>query len=154
LAANIFNPAPHRQENFKISTDPFFVEKVRDIVGLYLNPPDKAVLLCVDEKSQVQALDRTQPLLPLGLGYVEGVTHDHIRHGITTLFAALDVATGEVIAQCKPRHRHQEGTSTNSASPSPPGVKSLAVTDLARQSRQAKRDFSKCPRVFELFASD
>lgn len=103
-----FSIQPHRQENFKISTDPFFVEKVRDIVGLYLNPPDNAVVLCVDEKSQVQALDRTQPLLPLGFGYVEGVTHDYIRHGTTTLFAALDVATGEVIAQCKPRHRHQE----------------------------------------------
>ena len=84
------------------------VEKVRDIVGLYLNPPDKAVVLCVDEKTQIQALDRTQPLLPMGLGYVEGVTHDYIRHGTTTLFAALDVATGAVIAECKPRHRHQE----------------------------------------------
>ena len=99
---------PHRQRTFKISTDPFFVEKVRDIVGLYLNPPDKAVVLCVDEKTQVQALDRTQPVLPMGLGYIEGVTHDYIRHGTTTLFAALDVATGQVITQCKPRHRHQE----------------------------------------------
>jgi putative transposase len=99
---------PHRQKTFKISTDPFFIEKVRDIVGLYLNPPEKAVVLCVVEKTQVQALDRTQPLLPMGLGYVEGVTHDYIRHGTTTLFAALDVATGQVITQCKPRHRHQE----------------------------------------------
>jgi putative transposase len=82
-----------------LSTDPFFVEKVRDIVGLYLNPPDKAMVLCVDEKTQIQALDRTQPLLPMGLGYVEGVTHDYIRHGTTTLFAALDVATGEVLTQ-------------------------------------------------------
>jgi len=103
-----FSLQPHRQKHFKLSTDPFFVEKVRDIVGLYLNPPDKAMVLCVDEKTQVQALDRTQPLLPMGLGYVEGVTHDYIRHGTTTLFAALDVATGEVITQCKPRHRHQE----------------------------------------------
>ena len=103
-----FSVRPHLQETFKLSTDPFFVEKVRDIVGLYLNPPDKAVVLCVDEKSQIQALDRTQPILPLGLGYVEGITHDYIRHGTTTLFAALDVATGEVITQCKPRHRHQE----------------------------------------------
>ena len=103
-----FSLQPHRQKTFKISTDPFFVEKVRDIVGLYLNPPDKAAVLCVDEKTQVQALDRTQPLLPMGLGYVEGVTHDYIRHGTTTLFAALDVATGQVITQCKPRHRHQE----------------------------------------------
>ena len=84
------------------------MEKVRDIVGLYLNPPDKAMVLCVDEKTQIQALDRTQPLLPMGLGYVEGVTHDYIRHGTTTLFAALDVATGEVMTQCRPRHRHQE----------------------------------------------
>ena len=103
-----FSLQPHRQKSFKLSNDPFFVEKVRDIVGLYLNPPDKAVVLCVDEKTQIQALDRTQPLLPMGLGYVEGVTHDYIRHGTTTLFAALDVATGAVIAECKPRHRHQE----------------------------------------------
>ncbi|MBW2035134.1 MAG: IS630 family transposase [Deltaproteobacteria bacterium] len=99
---------PHRQRHFKLSTDPFFVEKVRDIVGLYLNPPDKAMVLCVDEKSQVQALDRTQPLLPMGLGYVEGVTHDYVRHGTTTLFAALDIATGKVLTCCKRRHRHQE----------------------------------------------
>jgi len=104
----LFGVQPHRQKTFKLSNDPFFVEKVRDIVGLYLNPPDSAVVLCVDEKSQIQALERTQPLLPMGLGYVEGVTHDYIRHGTTTLFAALDVASGEVIAQCKPRHRHQE----------------------------------------------
>ena len=103
-----FGIQPHRQKHFKLSTDPFFVEKVRDIAGLYLNPPDKALVLCVDEKSQIQALDRTQPMLPMGLGYVEGVTHDYIRHGTTTLFAALDVATGRVIGQCKHRHRHQE----------------------------------------------
>jgi len=99
---------PHRQRHFKLSTDPFFIEKLRDIVGLYLNPPDKAMVLCVDEKSQIQALDRTQPLLPLGLGYAQGVTHDYRRHGTTTLFAALDVATGQVVTQCKRRHRHQE----------------------------------------------
>jgi len=103
-----FGIQPHRQKHFKLSTDPFFVEKVRDIVGLYLNPPDKAMVLCVDEKSQIQALDRTQPMLPLGLGYVEGVTHDYIRHGTTTLFAALDIATGKIIGRCKRRHRHQE----------------------------------------------
>jgi putative transposase len=103
-----FGLQPHRQRTFKLSTDPFFVEKVRDIVGLYLNPPDKALVLCVDEKTQVQALNRTQPVLPLGLGYVEGVTHDYIRHGTTTLFAALNVATGTVISQCRRRHRHQE----------------------------------------------
>jgi len=103
-----FGLQPHRQKHFKISTDPFFVEKVRDIVGLYLNPPDHAVVLCVDEKSQIQALDRTAPLLPLGLGYVEGVTHDYVRHGTTTLFAALDIASGRVMTKCKKRHRHQE----------------------------------------------
>jgi putative transposase len=88
----LFGVQPHRQKTFKLSHDPFFVEKVRDIVGLYLNPPDCAVVLCVDEKSQIQALERTQPLLPMRLGYVEGVTHDYVRHGTTTLFAALDVA--------------------------------------------------------------
>jgi putative transposase len=103
-----FMVQPHRQRHFKLSNDPFFVEKVRDIVGLYLNPPDKAMVLCVDEKSQCQALERTQPLLPMGLGYVEGVTHDYIRHGTTTLFAALDIANGQVLTQCKQRHRHQE----------------------------------------------
>ena len=105
---DLFGVQPHRQRTFKLSTDPFFIEKVRDIVGLYLNPPDNAMVLCVDEKTQVQALQRTQPLLPLGLGYVEGVTHDYVRHGTTTLFAALDVATGKVLSQCKRRHRHQE----------------------------------------------
>jgi len=103
-----FGQQPHRQRSFKLSTDPFFVEKVRDVVGLYLDPPDNALVLCVDEKSQMQALERTQPLLPLGLGYVQGVTHDYIRHGTTTLFAALDIATGKVLHQCRPRHRHQE----------------------------------------------
>src|ERR671918_1103893 len=80
----VFGLQPHRQDTFKLSTDPFFVEKLRDVVGLYLDPPDKALVLCVDEKSQVQALERTQPLLPLGFGYVEGVTHDYVRHGTTT----------------------------------------------------------------------
>ncbi len=103
-----FGLQPHRQKHFKLSNDPFFVDKVRDIVGLYLNPPDKAMVLCVDEKSQIQALERTQPILPLGLGYVEGVTHSYIRHGTTTLFAALEIASGKVLTQCKPRHRHQE----------------------------------------------
>lgn len=103
-----FGLQPHRQKHFKLSNDPFFVEKVRDIVGLYLSPPENAVVLGVDEKTQIQALERTQPMLPLGLGYVEGVTHDYERHGTTTLFAALDIANGEVLAQCKRRHRHQE----------------------------------------------
>ena len=105
---NAFGIQPHRQKHFKLSSDPYFVEKVRDLVGLYLNPPDKAIVLCVDEKSQIQALDRTQPVLPMGLGYVEGVTHDYVRHGTTTLFAALDIASGQVLTRCTPRHRHQE----------------------------------------------
>lgn len=104
----LFGVQPHRSKSFKLSSDPLFVEKVRDIVGLYLNPPDQALVLCVDEKSQIQALERTQPILPMGLGYVEGVTHDYYRHGTTTLFAALEVGTGQVITQCKPRHRPQE----------------------------------------------
>src|SRR6266403_691840 len=104
----LFGLQPHRTKSFKLSTDPFFVEKVRDVVGLYLNPPENALVLCVDEKSQIQALERSQPVLPMGLGYVEGVTHDYYRHGTTTLFAALNVLDGHVITQCKPRHRHQE----------------------------------------------
>src|SRR5215831_4778198 len=103
-----FAVQPHRSRSFKLSTDPFFIEKVQDIVGLYLHPPDHALVLCVDEKSQIQALNRTQPVLPLGLGYVEGMIHDYVRHGTTTLFAALDIATGAVFTECKPRHRHQE----------------------------------------------
>ena len=104
----LFGVKPHRAKTFKLSTDPFFIEKVRDIVGLYLNPPDHAMVLCVDEKSQIQALNRTQPTLPMGLGYVEGYTHDYVRHGTTTLFAALDIATGRVFGQCRKRHRHEE----------------------------------------------
>jgi putative transposase len=104
----LFGLQPHRSESFKLSNDPFFVEKLRDVVGLYLSPPENALVLCVDEKSQCQALERTQPMLPMGLGYVEGVTHDYKRHGTTTLFAALNVLNGAVLATCKPRHRHQE----------------------------------------------
>ena len=103
-----FGLQPHRAETFKLSSDPFFVEKVRDLVGLYLNPPDHAVVLCVDEKSQVQALDRTRPLLPLRPGVPERQTHDYIRHGTTSLFAALEVASGKVIGKCQRRHRSQE----------------------------------------------
>lgn len=99
---------PHRVETFKLSTDPQFVEKVRDIVGLYLNPPDRALVLCADEKSQIQALDRTQPIFPLGPGQAERRSHDYIRHGTTSLFAALDVATGKVIGQMHRRHRSVE----------------------------------------------
>jgi transposase len=105
---NVFGLRPHRHRAFKLSNDPFFVEKVRDIVGLYLNPPQNALVLCVDEKSQCQALERTQPVLPMGLGYVEGITHDYVRHGTTTLFAALNIASGKVIGKCQRQHRHQE----------------------------------------------
>ncbi len=99
---------PHRVETFKLSRDPAFVAKLRDIVGLYLNPPDKALVLCVDEKSQIQALDRTQPVLPLRPGVPARQTHDYIRHGTTTLFAALNILDGKVIGACMPRHRHTE----------------------------------------------
>src|SRR5215475_1372757 len=110
---NAFSLAPHRSETFKLSTDPQFVEKVRDIVGLYLDPPERALVLCIDEKSQIQALDRTQPLLPMRPGQIERRTHDYERHGTTTLFAALvaatnaktDVRPGRVIGKCMRRHR-------------------------------------------------
>ena len=102
------NLQPHRSETFKISQDPDFVPKIRDIVGLYLNPPDHALVLSVDEKTQIQALDRTQPLLPMRPGLAERGTHDYVRHGTTSLFAALDVVHGTVIAACHRRHRHQE----------------------------------------------
>jgi len=99
---------PWRRESFKFSTDPQLEAKVRDVVGLYLNPPDKAVVLSIDEKSQIQALDRTAPILPLRPGLPEKATHDYVRHGTTTLFAALEVATGKVTDACYPRHRHEE----------------------------------------------
>lgn len=103
-----FGLKPHLVSSFKLSTDPMFVEKVRDIVGLYLNPPTNAVVFCVDEKSQTQALERSQPILPMRPGIPEMQTHDYIRHGTTSLFAALNVLTGKVIGRCHGRHRHQE----------------------------------------------
>ena len=103
-----FGLKPHLSKSFKLSTDPHFVEKVRDVVGLYLDPPDKALVLCIDEKSQIQALDRTQPSLPMNYGMPETHTHDYRRYGTTTLFAALDVATGEIIGKLKRRHRSTE----------------------------------------------
>lgn len=99
---------PHRVERFKVSNDPRFEEKVRDVVGLYLNPPDRALVLCVDEKSQIQALDRTAPILPLRPGLPERQTHDYKRHGTTTLFAAFNILNGKVIGTCQPRHRSRE----------------------------------------------
>ena len=103
-----FGLQPHRSETFKLSTDPDFVGKLRAIVGLYMAPPDRALVLCVDEKSQIQALDRSQPMLPMRPGQIERRTHDYTRHGTTSLFAALDIATGFVIGKCYPRHRASE----------------------------------------------
>ena len=111
-----FGLQPHRSETFKLSSDPLFVEKVRDIVGLYLSPPERALVLCVDEKSQIQALDRSRPLLPMRPGQVERRTHDYMRHGTTTLFAALDIATGKVIGQC---HRAREFLTSCATRPQP-----------------------------------
>jgi transposase len=103
-----FGLQPHRTDTFKLSTDPLFVDKVRDVVGLYLSPPERAIVLCVDEKSQIQALDRTQPLLPMEPGQAERHTHDYARYGTTSLFAALNIATGQIIGECHSRHRQQE----------------------------------------------
>jgi transposase len=103
-----FGLKPHRSETFVLSKDPQLVQKVRDVVGLYLSPPLNALVLCVDEKSQIQALSRSQPILPLQPGQVERRTPDYFRHGTTTLFAALDIATGKVIGRCFPKHRSQE----------------------------------------------
>ena len=103
-----FGLQPHRAETFKLSTDPQLIEKVRDIVGLYLDPPERALVLCADEKSQIQALDRTQPILPMRPGQAERRTYDYKRHGTTSLFAALDVATGKVIGELHRRHRSTE----------------------------------------------
>ncbi len=105
---NAFGLQPHRSDTFKLSSDPLFVEKVRDIVGLYLSPPNRALVLSVDEKSQIQALDRSQPILPMAPGIPERQTHDYVRHGTTSLFAALDVASGFVIGKCYKRHRAKE----------------------------------------------
>jgi transposase len=103
-----YNLKPHLIETFKLSRDKMFLEKLYDVVGLYLNPPDKSIVFCVDEKSQIQALERTQPLLPLRPGIPSRQTHDYQRHGTTTLFAALNMLDGKVIGDCMPRHRHQE----------------------------------------------
>jgi hypothetical protein len=111
-----FGLQPHRVENFKFSKDPQFVEKVRDIVGLYLNPPDRAIVLCVDEKSQVQALNRTQPILPLAPGVPARQSHDYERHGVTSLFAALDVASGVTISNCYRRHRIRSSCDSSTTS--------------------------------------
>ena len=128
-----FGLKPHRHATFKLSADPFFVEKVRDVVGLYLSPPERAIVLCVDEKPQVQALERTQPVLPMAPARTERATHDYVRHGTTSLFAALDVATGAVIGKCHRRHRHQEFIKfldhVHATLPRDPGVSVHVVLD-------------------------
>lgn len=146
-----FGLKPHRGETFKLSTDPFFIEKVRDVVGLYMAPPDRAIVLCVDEKSQVQALDRTQPVMPMAPGQVERHTHDYVRHGTTSLFAALNVATGEVIGTCHRRHRHQEFLrflkEVDSKLPKEPGVEVHLVMDnyATHKTPAVKRWFLRHP---------
>lgn len=147
-----FSLQPHRTETFKLSTDPLFIDKVRDVVGLYLSPPDKAIVLCVDEKSQVQALDRSQPLLPLEPGRPERHTHDYARHGTTSLFAALNVATGQVIGRCQSRHRHQEFLRfldlIDQTIPAEPGVEIHLVMDnyATHKTPQVQRWLAKRPR--------
>jgi transposase len=146
-----FGLKPHRADTFKLSTDPFFVEKVRDVVGLYLDPPERAVVLSVDEKSQVQALDRTQPVLPMTPTQAERGTHDYVRHGTTSLFAALNVATGEVIGRCHRRHRHQEFVKfldhLDAALPKDPGVSIHIVLDnyATHKTPAVKRWFLRHP---------
>ena len=143
-----FGLQPHRQRHFKLSNDPFFVEKVRDIVGLYLHPPENAVVLCVDEKSQIQALERTQPMLPMGLGYVEGVTHDYRRHGTTTLFAALDVATGMVLTiHTKRRRRIEFLAFMNSIIAAYPACELHVILDNLNTHKKNERWLKKHPSV-------
>lgn len=126
-----FGLQPHRQEAFTLSPDPLFVEKVRDVVGLYQSPPQNAVVFCVDEKSRIQALERSQPILPMDLGRAERHTHDYFRHGTVSLFAALDVATGEVWGGCHARHTHKEflGFLKQIEDRTPAGPKIHAVLD-------------------------
>ena len=141
---------PHRTETFKLSADPLFIEKVRDIVGLYLNPPDRALVLCVDEKSQIQALDRTRPLLPLRPGQAERRTHDYVRHGTTSLFAALDARTGQVIGQCHRRHRALEFRkfldAIESAMPAELDVHLIADNYATHKTALIRNWFAKRPR--------
>ena len=150
-----FGLKPHLVKGFKISTDPMFTEKVRDITGLYLNPPEKAMVFCIDEKSQAQALERSQPILPLRPGIPEGQTHDYIRHGTTSLFAALNVLTGEVTGSCHNKHRHQEFlkfmNKLDKEIPEEEGVTIHIVMDNygTHKVEKVKRWFAKRPR-FEI----
>lgn len=144
-----FGLQPHRSETFKLSTDPLFVEKVRDVVGLYVAPPEHAIVLCVDEKSQIQALDRSQPVLPMRPGQVERRAHDYTRHGVTSLFAALDVATGRVIGKCYPRHRSVEFRrfldGIEAAIPSDLAVHVVMDNYATHKTQQIRRWFAKRP---------
>jgi len=147
-----FGLQPHRQTTFKLSKDPQFVEKVRDIVGLYLNPPANAIVLSVDEKSQCQALDRSQPVLPMTPGRPESQTHDYYRHGTTSLFSALNVATGEVIGKCMRRHRSSEFirflNEVDKAIPEEDGVELHIIMDnyATHKTEQVQRWFARRPR--------
>jgi len=147
-----FELKPHLRETFKLSTDPYFVEKVRDVVGLYLNPPERAIVLSVDEKSQCQALDRTQPILPMTPGRAERGTHDYVRHGVTSLFAALDVATGRIIGECHRRHRQQEFVkfldTIDAAVPAEDGVAIHLILDnyATHKTPRVKRWLARHPR--------
>jgi len=141
---------PWRVETFTFSTDPQLEAKVIDVVGLYLNPPDNAIVLCVDEKSQIQALDRTQPMLPMQPGMPERRTHDDKRHGTTTLFAALEIATGKVTGACKPRHRHQEFLAflKQVARAYPEGELHLVMDNYGTHKKQEVRDWlASHPRI-------
>jgi transposase len=146
-----FGLKPHLSESFKLSTDPYFVEKVRDVVGLYMSPPENAIVLSVDEKSQVQALDRTQPLLPMAPGQAERGTHDYVRNGTTSLFAALNVATGQVIGKCYRRHRQKEFlkflNEIDSQVPRGPGVEIHIILDNygTHKTAAVKRRFERHP---------
>ncbi len=149
---NAFGLQPHRTKTFKLSKDPQFIDKVRDVVGLYLAPPDRAIVLCVDEKSQCQALDRTQPLLPMICGSPERHTHDYVRHGTTSLYSALNVATGEVIGKCSRRHRAADFlrfmNEVDKAIPEEDGVELHIVMDNAstHKTEQVRRWFARRPR--------
>ena len=145
-----FGLQPHRTDTFKLSSDPLFIEKVRDIVGLYLNPPDRALVLCVDEKTQIQALDRTRPLLPMRTGQAERRTHDYIRHGTTSLFAALETKTGKVIGRCHRRHRSVEFRkfldTIESSAPSDLDVHLIVDNYGTHKTALIRRWFAKRPR--------
>lgn len=150
-----FGLKPHRSDTFKLSNDPYFIEKVRDVVGLYLNPPERAIVLCIDEKSQIQALDRTQPLLPMRPGQAERRTHDYVRHGTTSLFAALNVATGEVIGRCHRRHRHREFlkflNEIDAKGPRQPGVEvHLVMDNYATHKAPAVKRWFQCHPEYHL----